>query len=90
MTARSPKVVGDAIHVLFNAPGDQPDYATRAVACAHDLDSRAEGISHTLEGSARVAERVQNFQGRPAGDLILRGRSEPLRAYEPLPSRRQR
>src|SRR5262245_12682028 len=31
------KVIGDAIHVLFNAPGEQPDYATRAVACAHDL-----------------------------------------------------
>src|SRR5262249_18463472 len=28
------KVIGDAIQVLFNAPGDQPDYATRAVACA--------------------------------------------------------
>src|SRR2546430_10113269 len=27
------KVMGDAIQVLFNAPGDQPDYATRAVAC---------------------------------------------------------
>ncbi|MEA2863925.1 MAG: hypothetical protein QOC84_1881, partial [Bradyrhizobium sp.] len=25
-----------------------------------------------------------NFQGRPVGDLVLRGRSEPLRAYEPL------
>jgi YesN/AraC family two-component response regulator len=29
------KVIGDAILVLFNAPGDQPDYATRALACAH-------------------------------------------------------
>src|SRR5438034_934117 len=28
------KIIGDAIQVLFNAPGDQPDYATRAVACA--------------------------------------------------------
>ena len=28
------KVIGDAIHVLFNAPGEQPDYATRAIACA--------------------------------------------------------
>ncbi|MFZ1174152.1 MAG: adenylate/guanylate cyclase domain-containing protein, partial [Bradyrhizobium sp.] len=24
------------------------------------------------------------FCGRPVGDLLLRGRSEPLRAYEPL------
>src|SRR6185369_2574620 len=36
------KIIGDAIQVLFNAPGDQPDYATRAVACAHDLDAWAQ------------------------------------------------
>ena len=36
------KIIGDAIHILFNAPGDQPDYATRAVACAHDLDAWAQ------------------------------------------------
>src|SRR4029077_14270257 len=28
------KVMGDGMHILFNAPGDQPDYATRAIACA--------------------------------------------------------
>src|SRR5438309_1039377 len=28
------KIIGDAIQILFNAPGDQPDYARRAVACA--------------------------------------------------------
>ena len=26
----------------------------------------------------------KNFRGRPVGDLVLRGRTEPLRAYEPL------
>src|SRR3954467_1877470 len=36
------KIIGDAIQVLFNAPGDQPDYATRAVACAHGLDAWAQ------------------------------------------------
>src|SRR6476661_2542382 len=36
------KIIGDGIHILFNAPGDQPDYATRAVACAHELDAWAE------------------------------------------------
>ena len=134
------KVMGDGIHILFNAPGDQPDYATRAIACAHDLDAWASGFQerwkakgvnfgitrigvhagpvlvgnfggsrffdYTAHGdtintaarleaankflgtricvSAAIADRAENFQGRPVGDLILRGRSEPLRAYEPL------
>jgi hypothetical protein len=26
-----------------------------------------------------------NFSGRPVGDLVLRGRGELLRVYEPLP-----
>ena len=28
------KIIGDAIQVLFGAPGEQPDHAARAVACA--------------------------------------------------------
>lgn len=135
------KIIGDALQVLFNAPGDQPDYATRAVACAHDLDAwaqdfcvrqRARGVNfgvtrigihagpalvgnfggnrffdYTAYGdsiniaarleaankhlgtricvSASVAKAAENFQGRPVGELMLRGRSEPLRAFEPLP-----
>ena len=134
------KVIGDAIQVLFNAPGEQPDYASRAVACAHDLDSWAEdfrkrwkdrsvnfGVTRigvhagpalvgnfggsrffdytaygdTINTAARleaankflgtricvstsVAEATPNFQGRPVGDLVLRGRTGPLRAFEPL------
>jgi adenylate cyclase len=134
------KIIGDAIQVLFNAPGDQPDYAARAVTCAQDLDRWAEafrerwrakqvdfGVTRIgvhagpalvgnfggsrffdytaygdtintaarLEGankilgtricvSAAVADSAYNFKGRPVGDLVLRGRTEPLRAYEPL------
>jgi len=134
------KIIGDGIQILFNAPGDQADYATRAVACAEDLDRWAEAfrerwrakhvdfgatrigvhagpalvgnfggsrffdytaygdtinIAARLEGankilgtricvSAAVAEAVENFKGRPVGDLVLRGRTESLRAYEPL------
>ena len=136
------KIIGDAIQILFNAPGDQPDYATRAIACAHDLDAWAEkfrerwkskgvnfGVTrigvhagpalvgnfggsrffdYTAYGdtintaarleaankflgtricvSATVADAAKGFRGRPVGDLMLRGRSEPLRAYEPLPA----
>src|SRR5580692_5702593 len=138
------KIIGDAIQVLFNAPGDQPDYATRAVACAHSLDSWAQAFKlrwkergvnfgttrigahagpalvgnfggsrffdYTAYGdtintaarleaankhlgtricvSAAIAGGVEHFQGRPVGDLVLRGRSEPLRAFEPLLSER--
>src|SRR5437868_4890558 len=134
------KIIGDAIQILFNAPGDQPDYATRAVACAHDLDAWAQGFrerwkdkgvnfgatrigvhagpalvgnfggsrffDYTAYGdtintaarleaankflgtricvSATVAKAADDFKGRPVGDLVLRGRSEPLRAFEPL------
>ena len=135
------KIIGDAIQILINAPGDQPDYAARAIACAHDLDIWAEefrqrwqakGVKfgttrvgvhagpalvgnfggsrffdYTAYGetintaarleaankylgtricvSAAVADGAKGFRGRPVGDLLLRGRSEPLRAYEPLP-----
>jgi adenylate cyclase len=134
------KVIGDAIQVLFNAPGDQDDYATRAIACAQALDQWAEafrarwrergvdfGITRigvhagpamvgnfggdrffdytaygdTVNTAARleaanktlgtricvsdtVASAAEGFKGRPIGDLMLRGRSEPLRAHEPL------
>jgi adenylate cyclase len=136
------KIIGDAIQILFNAPGEQPDYAARAIACAQDLDAWAQAFrerwkekgvnfgatrigvhagpalvgnfggsrffDYTAYGdtvntaarleaankhlgtricvSAAVADAAGNFTGRPVGDLVLRGRSEPLRAYEPLPA----
>ena len=61
------KIIGDAIQVLFNAPGDQPDYATRAVACAHDLDAwaqdfcarqRAMGVNF---GTTRIGIRKNSY-----------------------------
>jgi adenylate cyclase len=134
------KIIGDALHVLFGAPGDQPDHAARAVACALELDEFAEAfkaawrergvamgatrigvhagpaivgafggnrffdytaygdtinIASRLEAankqlgtrvcvSESTAARVADFRGRPVGDLVLRGRTEPLRAFEPL------
>ena len=134
------KIVGDALHVLFGAPGEQPDHAARAVACALSLDEFAElfrerckkkgivlGITrigvhagpaivgnfgggrffdYTAYGdtinvaarletankqlgtricvSAALAEEVKDFRGRPIGDLVLRGKAEAMRAFEPL------
>ena len=134
------KIVGDAIHVMFGAPGEQPDHATRAVSCALALDERAQGFcqrwrqkgiafgvtrvgahagqalvgnfggerffDYTAYGdtinvtarletankqfgtricvSATLAGKVPDFHGRPVGDLVLRGRTEALRAFEPL------
>jgi adenylate cyclase len=134
------KIVGDALHVLFGAPGEQPDHASRAVACALALDEYAQAfrerwkkkrielgvtrigvhagsaivgnfgggrffdytaygdtinIAARLEAankqlgtrvcvSAILASKAKDFRGRPVGDLLLRGRSEGLRALEPL------
>ena len=38
------KIIGDALNVLFGAPAEQEDHATRSVACAMDLDSYAEAF----------------------------------------------
>lgn len=35
------KIVGDAVHVMFNAPLEQPDHAARAVRCALAIDAFA-------------------------------------------------
>ena len=134
------KIVGDALHVLFGAPGQQQDHADRAINCALALDEYSQSfrdrwsnkgialgatrigvhagpaivgnfgggrffdytaygdtinIAARLEAankqlgtricvSAMVAAKVQDFRGRPVGDLMLRGRTEALRAFEPL------
>ena len=134
------KIVGDALHVLFGAPGEQPDHSARAVACALDLDEYAESfrqqcqkkrialgitriglhagpaivgnfgggrffdytaygdtvnVAARLEAankyfgtrvcvSSMLAEKVKDFCGRPIGDLVLRGKTEAMRAFEPL------
>jgi adenylate cyclase len=134
------KIIGDALHVLFGAPGEQSDHGARAVACALDLDEFAQSfrqrwnqkkislgvtriglhagsaivgnfggdrffdytaygdtinVAARLEAgnkqlgtricvSAPLASKVAGFRGRPVGDLVLRGKTEALRAFEPL------
>ena len=48
------KIVGDAVHVMFNAPLDQPDHATRAVRCALAIDTFAEAFAADAEQLAAV------------------------------------
>jgi adenylate cyclase len=61
----------------YTAYGDTINTAARLEAANKFLGTR-------ICASATVAEAASGFQGRPVGDLILRGRSEPLRAFEPL------
>jgi len=135
------KIVGDALHVMFNAPSDQPDHAERAVRCALELDqfcrgyetSQAEqgitvgetriGINtgvtvvgnfggatrfdYTAHGdainTAARLEGVNKYLGtricvsettiarcgypyvRPIGRLVLKGKTEGLGTFEPIP-----
>ena len=61
----------------YTAYGDTINTAARLEAANKFLGTR-------ICVSAAVADAAGNFRGRPVGDLVLRGRSEPLRAYEPL------
>ena len=54
-----------------------PNVAARLEAANKQLGTR-------VCVSATLADKVEDFHGRPIGDLVLRGKTEPLRAFEPL------
>ncbi len=60
------KIIGDALHVLFGAPGEQPDHATRAVDCALALDEYAQSIRARWQkkGVALGVTRIGFMPGR--------------------------
>jgi adenylate cyclase len=61
----------------YTAYGDTINIAARLEAANKRLGTR-------VCVSAILAAMVKDFRGRPVGDLLLRGRSEALRAFEPL------
>ncbi|MCC7284105.1 MAG: response regulator [Acetobacteraceae bacterium] len=65
----------------YTAYGDTINTAAR-------LEAANKGLGTRICASDAVACRVDGFQGRPAGQLHLRGRREPLQAHEPLPQQR--
>ncbi|MGC2438439.1 MAG: adenylate/guanylate cyclase domain-containing protein, partial [Pseudolabrys sp.] len=61
----------------YTAYGDTINVAARLEAANKQLGTR-------ICVSATLAKAVKDFHGRPIGDLLLRGRAEPLRAFEPF------
>jgi adenylate cyclase len=75
-----PAVVGDfggGRFLDYTAYGDTINVAARLEAANKALGTR-------ICVSAGVAATATSFLGRPVGDLMLRGRVEPLRAFEPV------
>jgi adenylate cyclase len=78
------KIVGDAIHVMFNAPLDQPDHAQRGVNCALALDQVSQAfvqrhsVASQVFGQTRIGVNtgiatVGNFGGHRRFDYTAHG-----------------
>jgi adenylate cyclase len=68
---------GGGRHFDYTAYGD-------AINVAQRLEGANKALGTRVLASAAVVERVPGFQGRPVGRLLLRGRAEPVAAFEPL------
>ena len=78
------KIVGDAIHAIFNAPLDQPDHAQRAVACGMAIDAFGKRFAASMQeaghdfGATRIGINtgscvVGNFGGSHRFDYTAHG-----------------
>jgi adenylate cyclase len=61
----------------YTAYGDTINVAAR-------LENANKQLGTRICVSATLAAKVPGFRGRPVGDLVLRGKTEALRAFEPL------
>jgi adenylate cyclase len=61
----------------YTAYGDTVNVAARLEAANKQLGTR-------ICVSATVADKVADFHGRPVGNLLLRGRTGVMRAFEPM------
>jgi adenylate cyclase len=77
------KIVGDAIHALFNAPLDLPDHAEKAVACAQEIITMTEKLR--LHPDLRGADLGRTRIGIDTGSAVLgdvgRGSKRDYTAY---------
>jgi adenylate cyclase len=63
------KIIGDAVHVLFGAPREQPDHAARAAACALAMDQLSEELRQTW--SARGVDLGATRIGVHSGPALV-------------------
>ncbi len=61
------KVVGDALHIMFGAPLDQPDHAARAIACGQALAAFGQDFAARHAAAGFGITRV----GIATGDVIV-------------------
>jgi adenylate cyclase len=77
------KIVGDAVHALFNAPLDLPDHAVKAVACAQDIIAATEQLRRQSE--LKAAQLGRTRVGIETGPAVLgdvgRGSKRDYTAY---------
>ena len=69
---------GGALRFDYTAHGDVINTAAR-------LESANKLLGTRICVSEAVVERCPGFVGRPAGTLLLKGKTEPVRVFEPLP-----
>lgn len=69
---------GGALRFDYTAHGDAINTAAR-------LESANKLLGTRICISEAVVSRCPGFVGRPAGTLLLKGKTEPIRVFEPLP-----